>query len=243
MKTDERHRMLAALQEGEQTPAELVDLLDVHRTTVRRWLEEALAAGQAERTAWGRYRAESARPSLGETGERVLEVVNDLAPDAHLTGFDVLVPYAHQLIVEYPHLVYAEPAALDTAAFRLAESDFTVIAARGRSRPAVRAAPSQTVMLRAQPNAEQYGVHGAVAPVEKAWVDTLREAQRGQLPFDFVELGRVLRAMLDRGADIRKLRNYARRLGYVDRVDAALADSPGTELDERTQALRAGVWS
>jgi hypothetical protein len=245
MKTEQRHQLLAALSDGEQTTGELVDRLAVHRTTVRRWLQQLLADGEAERTAWGRYRLEGSKPSLSSGAAPVLAVVEALAPDAHLTGFDVLAPYAHQFLVEYPHLVYAEPTALDTAAFRLAEAGFVVVTAGGGSnaKRSVTAAPAQTVVLRAQPNAEQYGVHGPVASREKAWVDTLRETHRGQLPFDFVELGRVMRALLDRGGDVRKLRNYARRMGYVDRVNSALADSPEADMDAMTQALRAGVRS
>lgn len=243
MKTEQRQRLLAALSGGEQTTGELVERLDVHRTTVRRWLEELLAEGEAQMTGWGRYRLRGARPPLSESAEQVLTVVEELAPDAHLTGFDVLVPYAHQFLVEYPHLVYVEPAALDTAAFRLAEAGFVAVAAGGRIKPSVTTTPSRTVVLRAQPNAEQYGVRGPVASREKAWVDTLREAHRGQLPFDFVELGRVLRDLLDRGGDLRKLRNYARRMGYLGRVSAALASSPADVMDEQTQALRAGAWS
>ena len=242
MTTKQRQELLAALREGEQTPGELVERLHVHRTTVGRWLRELVAGGEAEMTGWGRYRLEGSKQQrLSPSAREVLAVVEELAPDAHLTGFDVLAPYAHQFLVEYPHLVYAEPAALDTAAFRLAEADFVAVAAG--SKQSVTAAPARTVLLRAQPNAEQYGVHGPVASREKAWVDTLREAHRGQLPFDFVELGRVLRALLDRGADVRRLRQYARRMGYVDRVNAALADSPEASMDAMADALRAGLWS
>jgi hypothetical protein len=99
------------------------------------------------------------------------------------------------------------------------------------------------VVLREQPNAERYGVHGPIASREKAWVDTLRESHRGNLPFDYVELGRVLRALLDRDGDMRRLRNYARRMGYAARLDAALAISRGLATDAMAEQLRAGFWS
>jgi hypothetical protein len=244
MKTQRRDQLISALGAGEQTPGELAERFDVHRTTLQRWLGELMADGSVQRTGWGRYRLKGSALQLNDSGHRVLEVVAALQPDAHLTGFDVLASYAHQFLVEYPHLVYAEPAVVDTAAFELAAAGFVVVAATGRSKPAVTAAPAQTVVLRTQPNAEQYGVHGPVASREKAWVDTLREASRGQLPFDFVELGRVLRVLLDGGADRRKLRNYARRMGYLERVDAAMTDSePADDHDAQVATLRAGFWS
>lgn len=102
------------------------------------------------------------------------------APDAHLTGFDVLARYAHKFVVEHPHLVYAEPAAIETITFRLADAGFSAVRAQ-QNRPAVSAPVDETVLVRAQANAEQYGVRGPIAPPEKAWVDTLRETLRGSL--------------------------------------------------------------
>ena len=194
---------------------------------------------------WGRYRLAGARPHLSESAARVLAVVETLAPDAHLTGLDLLAPYAHQFFVEYPHLVYTEPAALQPAAFALADAGFVVIlAASGQPDTTITASLSETVILRAQPNPEQYGVHDTYAPREKAWVDALREAQRGWLPIDMTELGRVLRGLLDAGGDLRRLRNYARRMGYLDRVDAALADPASEEtFTDQQHALQAGFRS
>jgi DNA-binding IclR family transcriptional regulator len=58
-----RHaQLVAALDEGEKSTSELVERLHVHRTTVRRLLQELLAEGEAEQTVRGRYRRAGARP-------------------------------------------------------------------------------------------------------------------------------------------------------------------------------------
>lgn len=57
---------------------------------------------------------------------------------------------------------------------------------------------------------------------EKAWVDLLREVRRSHLGFDYGELGRILRALERAGVPLHKLRTYARSLGYLEWVDAAL---------------------
>lgn len=244
MPAQREQQLLSALSGGERTAGEVRETLNlsVHRTTVQRWLEQLAASGAVEKVPHGKFRLQGSAPGLTESGREVLGVVEDLAPDAHLTGFDPLARYAHQFFVEFPHLVYVEPASADTAAFRLAEAGFLVVRARGHwQASAVSARPAQTVILRAQPNAEQYGVRSSLAAPEKAWVDTLRESQRGFLPFDHVELGRVLRALLDDGGDLRKLRNYARRMGYQARVAAALGQAPPHDTED--EALRAGFLS
>lgn len=235
--------MLELLRGDERSTGELVDRLGVHRTTVRRRLSALVDAGEVEMIGWGRYRLKGARPALSDTGRQVLDVVEKLAPDAHLTGFDLLAPYAHQFFAEYPHLVYAEPAALEAVAYALTDAGFLVVSA-SRHRGAIGSLlPARAVIIRAQPNPEQYGVHTACAPREKAWVDTLRESRRGNLPIDATELDRALRNLLEAGGDLRKLRNYARRMGYLDRVDAALAETSTAVSGEQERALRAGLRS
>lgn len=242
MKLADRQQVLAAVSAGATTPTEIAQRLGIHRVTAQKWLQELVSYGDLERSGHGRYRSPQAHGpvTLSESAQRVLEVIERLAPDAHLTGFDLLAPYAHQFMVEYPHLVYVEPAALETATFELANAGFAVAVASHRSGE-LASTPSETVIVRAQPNADQFGVRGPLAPREKAWVDTLRETLRGHLPFDLVELGRVLRAMIDAGADLPALRNYARRMGYQRPLAVALTgDGDG---DPRAEALRAGFVS
>jgi hypothetical protein len=162
----------------------------------------------------------------------------DLGYDAHLTGFDLLAPHAHQFVFAYPHLVYADPSAFEALSMELPKRGFVVVPARPGPK-AMTPDPSSVVVLRRQPNPEQYGVRGHVAPVEKAWVDTLRETLRGNLEISYLELGRILRSLVDQGADLRYLRRYARPLGYVDRVDGALDDAHDDERTE-TRELRSG---
>lgn len=235
-----RHRALDAIAAGATTPAALAERLGVHRVTTQKWLRELVARGDIERAGHGRYRSPSPGVVLSDSAQRVLEVVARLSPDAHLTGFDLLAPYAHQFLVEYPHLVYVEPAALDTATFELAQAGFSVMVASHR-KVQLASQPSETVVVRAQSNADRFGLRGPLAPPEKAWVDTLRETQRGHLPFDFVELGRVLRALLDADANLPALRNYARRMGYQHPLAVALTGANGD--DTRAEGLRAGFVS
>jgi DNA-binding Lrp family transcriptional regulator len=223
MSTPQRNDMLELLRDGERSTGELVERLGMHRTTVRRRLSALVDAGEAEMTGWGRYRIRGAKPILSDTGSQVLAIVERLFPDAHLTGFDLLAPYAHQFFAEYPHLVYTEPASLDATAYALVKAGFVVLSPAQHHETLRVPSLSRVVILRAQPNPEQYSVRGACAPREKAWVDTLRESRRGNLPIDIAELSRVLHNLLDAGGDLRKLHNYARRMGYLDHLTTAIA--------------------
>jgi hypothetical protein len=69
-------------------------------------------------------------------------------------------------------------------------------------------------------------VQGAIATPEKAWVDLLRETRRSAVPFDYGELGRLLRAMSDQTLNLRALRSYAARLGYQHWLAAAIGQRP-----------------
>jgi hypothetical protein len=83
------------------------------------------------------------------------------------------------------------------------------------------------VLLRRQPAIGSRAlVGGAIATPEKAWVDLLRETRRSGAPFDYGELGRLLRAMSDHGLNRRALRSYAARLGYQDWLAAAIGQHP-----------------
>jgi hypothetical protein len=212
--------------------------LGVHRDTLLRHLKRLVTDGLVEPAGRGEYQLARRHLGLGQDASRLVEVLETGGLPAHLTGFDVLAPHAHQFVFQAPSLVYAEPFGLDSVEFELAANDFVVQRAEGGAR--VNAPQSsKLVVLRKQPDAERYRVHGYVAPAEKAWVDAVREAHRGTVPLQFMELGRILRSLVDGGADVRFLRHYARQLGYLDRVEAAI-DGADSGAPRELQALRAG---
>lgn len=238
-----RDTLVAALRRagGEATTGELRRELSLHRDTVRKRLQRLIEDGVVEQVSKGRYRLAGSPSLSSETGNELLAILEEDDYDAHITGFDLLVMHAHQFVYQYPHLVYAEPSSLNALAFQLLNREFVVIPAGPGPKPS---GPdlSRVVVLRSQPNAEQYGARGHLAPVEKAWVDALRETVRGNLDFSLMELGRILRSLVDARVDLRYLRRYARLLGYLDLVDAALnegeADDDGLSAD--ALALKAG---
>ena len=69
-------------------------------------------------------------------------------------------------------------------------------------------------------------MQGAIATPEKAWVDLLRETRRSAAPFDYGELGRLLRALSEQTLNLRALRSYAARLGYQDWLAAPIGQRP-----------------
>jgi hypothetical protein len=219
---------------------ELVPELGVHRATLHRHFARLVSEGLVEPAGRGEYQL--VRDDLGLSQDTALlaEALDRSGLAAHLTGFDLLVPYAHQFVFAVPHLVYAEPMALDNVELELARNGWLVqgIGDGGRRRLSA-PDPSKLVLLRKQADPERYRVHGPIAPVEKAWVDALRESSRGTLPVQHMELGRILRGLVDGGADVRFLRHYARQLGYLDRVDAAMQ---GLGVEDRSDlaALHAG---
>jgi hypothetical protein len=160
----------------------------------------------------------------GEGGE-IVRIIERLGADANLSGYDVLAEFAHQFVFEYPHLVCCHPPHADGVGGALAEQGFVVLAAG----PGALRGPAmlRTVLLRRQPViARRTLVHGAVATPEKAWVDLLRETRRSDAPFDYGELGRLLRAMSDQGINQRALGSYARRIGYGDWLQTAIGQPP-----------------
>lgn len=223
---------------GEATLDDLRRDLDVHPATIRRHLWPLLHEQLVEEVRRGRYRLAGEPPVRSKEARELLVLLEQSGYEAHLTGFDLLAPHAHQFVFGFPHLVYGDPGACQALSFELPSHGFVV----GFVGPGVTpTGPEQSriVLLRTQVNAEQYGVRAHIAPVEKAWVDTLREARRGNLDVSYLELGRILRSVLDSGADRRYLRRYARQLGYLVQVDDALG---ATQEPTSTQgaALRAG---
>lgn len=223
---------------GEATIDELRQQLEVHSGTVRRHLHPLLEQQLVQEVRRSRYRLAGVPAVRSEAAKELLSFLEERGYEAHLTGFDLLASHAHQFVYDFPHLVYGEPGASAALAYELPVQGFVVGFASPGSKP-VSPDASRLVLLRNQTNAEQYGVRGHVAPVEKAWVDTLRESRRGNLDVSYLELGRILRSLVESGADLRYLRRYARQLGYLDQVEYALdaAHDPPTA---EGRALQAG---
>ena len=217
-------REIAARHGGVVSVAELTELGLSERTLHRR-LSDLVAAGTISRVSRDRY---SDRASIdAPTGEarEIVRVIKLLDADAHLSGYDMLVGFAHQFVFEYPHLVCCPAPHAEGVTAALIERRFVVIAAgpgalRGPSIP-------RTVLLRRQPLIGSRSlVRGALATPEKAWVDLLRETRRSDAPFDYGELGRLLRAMTDHGINQRAVSSYARRVGYADWLAATTGTRP-----------------
>jgi DNA-binding transcriptional ArsR family regulator len=223
---------------GEATSADLRQRLHVHPTTVRRHLQPLLDEHLVREVRRGLYRLSDEPPVRSEAARQLLAVLEELGYEAHLTGFDLLAPHAHQFAYAFPHLVYGDPGATEALLYELPQRDFVVGLAKAKAAP-VAPDMSRVVLLRDQPNADQYGVRGHVAPVEKAWVDTLRETRRGCLNVSYMELGRILRGLADQDADMRYLRRYARQLGYLRQVEDTLDRDRVPETADG-QALQAG---
>jgi hypothetical protein len=223
---------------GEATSAELREWLHVHPTTVRRHLQPLLDQHLVREVRRGLYRLSDEPPVRSEPARQLLAVLEEQGYEAHLTGFDLLAPHAHQFAYSTPHLVYGDASATAALLYELPQHNFVVGLAKANATPA---SPdmSRVVLLRDQPNAEQYGVRGHVAPVEKAWVDTLRETRRGCLDVSYMELGRILRSLVEQDADMRYLRRYARQLGYLQQVDDAVDPDRAPETPD-SGALQAG---
>lgn len=237
--------ILAATDElgGEATRQVLLNRFpQVGIATLTRRLQELTSAGELVRPARGVYARPGTALALSPIAQELVGVLQDHGIEGHLTGFDLLGAYAHQFVFEYPHIVIAEPSSYDDAELELSRSGFVAVAA-GPAASGTAAETSRLVLLRRQPDAERrFGVRRYLAPVEKAWVDLLRETLKSRLPFQFMELGRILRNMEDGGADMRRLRSYAKRLGYIGWVDAAQQHRLDVQnLD--MASLVAGYWT
>lgn len=203
--------------------------------TLARDLKELLAAGALHRWARGLYSRRSLEPTLNVEGAELLAILRESDADAHLTGFDVLTPYAHQFTYGYTHLVYCHPPHLSGLAADLAAGDWLLLPA-GRH-VHLGDARERTVILRGQTHDERrYPVRDHLALPEKAWVDLLREVRRSRLAFDYGELGRILRALQRAGVPLDKLRTYARDAGYLEWVDTATGGRPPSNLEQRQLA-------
>ena len=219
-------REIAAQHGGVASVAELRSELGLSERTLHRRLSDLVAAGTVSRVSRDRYSSDRASAgALTGEAEEIVRVIERLDADAHLSGYDMLAGFAHQFVFEYPHLVCCPAPHAEGVAAALIERRFVVIAAgpgalRGASMP-------RTVLLRRQPLIGSRSlVRGALTNPEKAWVDLLRETRRSDAPFDYGELGRLLRAMTDQGINQRALSSYARRIGYTEWLAATTGARP-----------------
>jgi hypothetical protein len=231
---------------GDPALARLLELIGDHDAvdyaTLVQWagvpprtLDRQLSALLAEQLLfrWGRgvYSRRPADPQLNSEGEELLGLLRDSDADAHLTGFDVLAPYAHQFVYGYTHLVYCHPSHVSGLASELSAADWLLLPA---GRHVQLGGPRErTVIVRGQThNERRYPVRDHLALPEKAWVDLLREVRRSRLGVDYGELGRILRSMQRAGIPIDRLRTYARSVGYLAWVEAALGERLPTNVEQ-----------
>jgi hypothetical protein len=211
--------------------ATLVQRAGIPARTLDRQLSSLLADHVLFRWGRGVYSRRPAEPQLNSEGQELLGLLRDSDADAHLTGFDLLAPYAHQFVYAYTHLVYCHPPHLSGLASELSAADWQLLPA---GRHVHLGGPRErTVIVRGQThNERRYPVRDHLALPEKAWVDLLREVRRSRLGVDYGELGRILRSMERAGIPIDRLRTYARSVGYLAWVEAALAERSPTNIEQ-----------
>jgi hypothetical protein len=240
--------LLAGLRErgGTASRRYLAERLDVSPLTVSRHVDHLIEAGVLKRLGYGHYGLADAREGLAEPAEELVDVLEQAGVEAHLTGLDVIGSYGHQFVRSYPHLIYVDPPALDELAFQLGAAD--LLPARAGSGAAQALLPNvdvaRVVLLRGQPagRSDRFGVRGLVAPVEKAWLDLVREARGGAYPIALNELGAILASLLDAGrVDQRRLSSWSREMGYQDEVAVVLDRAAPVGADAELQELAAGA--
>lgn len=234
---------------GVATRRQLAEALSAPAWNLARRLEDLLAQGRVERRGHGVYRLVDEPPEdlLGGSAADVVRAIGASGAEAHLTGLDPIAAHSHQFLRSFPHLVYADPGALDQMAFALSQAGFQPVRAGRAARDTLVHAPDpdRIVLLRGQPTSrmDRLGVRSEVAPPEKAWLDLLREARTGALPISLTEVGAILSSLLrSGGGDARQLLRWAREMGY-DRQTRAVLDPETAERsnDDELRQLAAGA--
>jgi hypothetical protein len=222
----------------------LIRLLGVPPATVARHLAGLVDEGQLIRSSRGQYSLPNAEASMPPESRELIAALRESAADAHVTGFDVIGSHSHQFVRSYPHLVYADPDALAEVAYALGDAGFWSLPTTAASEHLRTPVPDRLVLLRGQPPARmaRFGVRGSVAPIEKAWLDLLREVRAGAFPASLADLGSMLASMLRAKADVSRLRSWGREMGLRDQVDAVLdPDAVPADADPELRALAAGA--
>ena len=109
--------------------ATLVQQAGIPGRTLDRQLSALLADHALFRWGRGAYSRRPAESQLNAKGQELLGLLRDSDADAHLTGFDVLAPYAHQFVYAYTHLVYCHPPHLSGLASELSAADWLLLPA------------------------------------------------------------------------------------------------------------------
>lgn len=253
----DRHHPLATSEDvvralrsrgGIATRRQLAERLETPAWNLARRLQDLVAQGRVERSGQGVYRLLDQEPSLldGSAAE-IVRAIAASGAEAHLTGLDPVAAHSHQFLRSFPHLVYADPNALEQVAFALSQAGFQPVKAGRAARNTVVHAPDpdRVVILRGQPTSrmDRLGVRSEVAPPEKAWLDLLRETRTGVLPLSLAETGAILASMLHSGGgEARQLMRWAKEMGY-DRQALAVLDPSTAEQsdDDELRQLAAGA--
>ena len=244
---DDVERALRA-RGGTATRAVLTRALRGPTWTVARRLDDLIKAGRVERFERGLYRlvGEDPADALSGSAAEIVHALRRSGSDAHLTGFDPVAANSHQFVRSFPHLVYADPEALEQVSSALAQAGFQPVRAGRAARDMLMHAPDpdRIVVMRGQPIArmDRLGVRSEIAPVEKAWLDLLREARGGSLPISLNDAGAILASLLRSSADETQLTNWAREMGYEHHVQAVLDPrSSARDRDAETRQLADGA--
>jgi DNA-binding HxlR family transcriptional regulator len=230
---------------GTTTRSALAKAIEVSPATTSRLLRHLVEQGRVSRSTRGSYRLEEeASRSLSTTAAQIVAAIEESGSEAHLTGMDLLAAHAHQFVRGFPHLVYADPDALDQVAYALSQAGFLPVAPGPHVRNLLAHSPDidRVVVLRGQPTARmtRFGVRSEVAPPEKAWLDLLRETKAGNAPWSMADVGAIWASLLLANIDAQQLGRWAREMGldrYVRALTDADADSDAPELQE----LKAGA--
>lgn len=188
---------------------------------------DLVEAGEVERFHRGYVRvvSEEFRPPISLPNHEASQLwftLQQQSLPAYLTGLDVLAPYAHHFLFEFPHLVVALTGTGQDVAHRFAASGFTVL--QDQQPPA--AAPlERVVVLRELSRWTRYPIRAHVAPPELAWLDLYREVRRKTIRLPAAELGRLLNQILRQPDAENRLRRLARE-HFKDEIDAILDRNP-----------------
>jgi hypothetical protein len=205
---------------------DLARLLGISDRTAWRIVAELEDDGEIDRFVRGRVRvaSDSARSPLwlpsGEAEELWVLLEQEALP-AYLSGLDVLAPYAHHFLFEFPHLVVALKGTGQDVAHRFAASGFTVL----QDQPSAVGPLARLVILRELSRWTRYPVHAHVAAPELAWLDLYREVRRGAIQLQATELGRLLNQVLRRGGAEKRLRALARE-HFKEEIGSILDQQP-----------------
>jgi hypothetical protein len=210
---------------------DLPELTGISERTAWRIVAELQEAGEVERLVPGRVRvpSEAARPPIPlptPEAEELWFMLEQESLPAYLSGLDVLAPYAHHFLFEFPHLVVALKGTGQDVAHRFAASGFTVL--QDQQPPAAAPLP-RIVNLRELSRWTRYSIHAHVAPPELAWLDLYREVRRGAIHLPPAELGRLLNQVLRRRGAEKRLRALARE-HFKGEVESILDGHPKTPI-------------